>query len=128
MNQWKKLKKILKLPLTSKEVEKLIREQMIKVCRQEEQVNLINAKVVEIENCVNDDNCCIVYFWNNIYWEVSANRECIAISAETAGVRYACTKFPLREIDTLDTYLYFSKDKCVRIRGKNFRNLKFYFQ
>lgn len=83
----KKIRNFFRCSLHSKEIIVLIQSHMKNVCGRYVDVNPDNLLLLPVENgfC---KSYAVIYLWNDLYWEVSFNREVIAYSMETAKVRY----------------------------------------
>lgn len=99
MQNWKKFKNFLGLPLTTREAIALIKEHMLKVsCSACENIDPSDFKLKEIHSFPKGYDWVIVYYFRNLFWEVSMDRNVRAYTDETAKHRYDGESFDFAEL------------------------------
>lgn len=125
MINWKKVTNFL-FPLTAKEIVSLMKAHMVKVCGKScENINPREMKLVETDY---GRNMAIIYFWDNLFWEVNLDREVAAYCPDVAEQRYLGEKFDFPELEcSTEVYkLWFLQDGItVKIWGKSSEKLRF---
>ncbi len=133
MQNWKKLKNFLRLPLTTGEAVSLIKEHMLEVsCSACENIDPKDLKLKEIHSLPKGYDLVIVYYFRNLFWEVSMDRSVRAFSNETAERRYDGESFDFSELcypEEEDSYCYtifpLRGDNILKIKGTSPEKLRF---
>lgn len=121
-----KIKNFFNYPLTTKEIIKLLQEHMKNVCSgKSADINPEDLYLVEVKNVINGTDFVIVYEWDDLYWELTFDRDVSAYSRYVARERYEDSK--KENFSSLKRmFLYASGNRfiSVSVRGKNPDKLK----